>query len=494
MGFKVDTSFLRFLTMGALASHRVMDTMRDHGLSPIELERYSSSNKIWGTKVKRLRLPDLLCVRTGLRVEVRAKSTLAIKMSDAPDNPARRWSSGLRPLDMVAFVQCREVDGTLIPAPTTELFWVRELSGCVENGTRLGPPKSASEGSERDREWPTIVPSQSGKVLEVTSEKIRTELISGRKQTYSLSGKTPYVSAGENFAGEAQFIAGLPSRKASFSEVAQQSWNPRSQLNGDAIDRYAAAKALSVVGLDSDQDLLRALMNDPDSRVALEAAGSLAKLGHSDGLTALRNSVMNPAVDYLRMEAIFILSELKSSRLRHEACDVLFDIAKSVQLTGDESRQAAIWGLGFSGLCDFEKLIDFLDAEDESERTHAVISLGVVLPNQIISLIANILSDDSESDRKRASATFVLQNLEDKHSVVEALIPILRNGSRAARGWATLTLGSLPPDDANRYITDVDIKNQIFPIQLLSPTCNWTKSETNQDAIRFVAKQTLAGT
>ena len=32
-----------------------------------KLERYSRSNKIWSTKVKRLRLPDLLCVRTGLR-------------------------------------------------------------------------------------------------------------------------------------------------------------------------------------------------------------------------------------------------------------------------------------------------------------------------------------------------------------------------------------------------------------------------------------------
>src|SRR6185503_1964997 len=106
MGFKVETSFLRFLTMGALAAQRVIQAMTAEGLRPIELERYSSSNKIWQTKVKRLRLPDLLCVRTGLRVEVRAKSKLEIKMSDTPTNPGRVWDAGLRDEDIVALVPC----------------------------------------------------------------------------------------------------------------------------------------------------------------------------------------------------------------------------------------------------------------------------------------------------------------------------------------------------------------------------------------------------
>ena len=79
MGFKVDSSFLRFLTMGARGVHRVSDELRSFGFEPIELERYCGSNKIWATKVKRLRLPDLLCVKTGLRLEVRAKSDLKIR-------------------------------------------------------------------------------------------------------------------------------------------------------------------------------------------------------------------------------------------------------------------------------------------------------------------------------------------------------------------------------------------------------------------------------
>ena len=89
MGFKTDTSFLRFLSMGAKGVSQTIAQMEELGFRPIELERYCSSNKIWTTKVKRLRLPDLLCVKTGLRLEVRAKSDLKIRMSDAPNNPDR---------------------------------------------------------------------------------------------------------------------------------------------------------------------------------------------------------------------------------------------------------------------------------------------------------------------------------------------------------------------------------------------------------------------
>ena len=104
MAFKTDRSFLRFLTMGAIGVRETARTLRDEGFKPIELERYCTSNKIWMTKVKRLRLPDLLCVRTGVRFEVRAKSALKVRMSDAPANPDRRWDVGLRDNDLVAFI------------------------------------------------------------------------------------------------------------------------------------------------------------------------------------------------------------------------------------------------------------------------------------------------------------------------------------------------------------------------------------------------------
>ncbi|MCY4369962.1 MAG: HEAT repeat domain-containing protein, partial [bacterium] len=64
----------RFVSMGAVGAAAVARHLgTQHGHRMIELERYAMANKVWQTKVKRLRLPDLLCVRCGRRVEARAK-------------------------------------------------------------------------------------------------------------------------------------------------------------------------------------------------------------------------------------------------------------------------------------------------------------------------------------------------------------------------------------------------------------------------------------
>lgn len=71
MGFKEDADFARFVSMGAAGTAAVAVNLREeHGHNPIELERYAMSNKVWQTKVKRLRLPDLVCVRCGRRIEL----------------------------------------------------------------------------------------------------------------------------------------------------------------------------------------------------------------------------------------------------------------------------------------------------------------------------------------------------------------------------------------------------------------------------------------
>ena len=144
MGFKADTSFLRFLSMGAVGVHRVMDRLRARGFEPIELERYCGSNKIWTTKVKRLRLPDLLCVKTGMRAEVRAKTDLKIRMSDAPANPDRVWDAGLRDDDIVALITCFDTDDGPEPADDAVCFTVVEVLG-VHSSIQLPLPRRARE-------------------------------------------------------------------------------------------------------------------------------------------------------------------------------------------------------------------------------------------------------------------------------------------------------------------------------------------------------------
>ncbi len=210
MGFKADTSFLRFLSMGAVGVRRTMDRLRDRGFEPIELERYCGSNKIWTTKVKRLRLPDLLCVKTGMRAEVRAKTDLKIRMSDAPANPDRRWDAGLRDDDIVALITCFDSDDGPQPADEAVYFTVGALRASAAR-SRLGPPKSASEGAERDRTWPATVPTRDGTVLEVTEERLTVQMTADaerpvRRQTYTLRGKSAYVSPGATFRARTTFL------------------------------------------------------------------------------------------------------------------------------------------------------------------------------------------------------------------------------------------------------------------------------------------------
>ena len=234
MAFKVDASFLRFLTMGALGVRRVASELEDRGFEPIELERYCSSNKIWTTKIKRLRLPDLLCARTGLRIEVRAKSDLKIRMSDAPNDPERRWDAGLRDEDIVALIACSEGPEGPVPADSAVYFSVRALR-VSEPHSRLGSAKSVSEGAERDRTWPSTVPSRPGLVLSVDEDRLVVRMEGDdrppRRQTYRLGDKHAYAGPGERFEENVTILAGVPESLADVNRHLADRYDPLGDLS-----------------------------------------------------------------------------------------------------------------------------------------------------------------------------------------------------------------------------------------------------------------------
>jgi hypothetical protein len=493
VGLKVDSSFLKFVTMGALGARRVCELMAQAGLQPIELERYSRSNKIWSTKVKRLRLPDLLCVRTGLRVEVRAKSKLTIKMSDAPTNPDRRWNTGLAARNMIAFVLIREAeDGTLHAAENAELFWVENLQA-TEADSKLGPPKSASEGAERDREWPSIVATANGVVQAIDDTRISTRLNGGRNQTYQLRGKTAYFVPGQAFLGESQFLAGLPAAKAAFPNPQQASWNPRDMLRSESpIDRYVAVKALGVVGGASDFPAISNIAErDPEGRVALEAAASLARLGSDRGLELLRAAIGNPQIPFLRMEAILALSELQGTPLATRCADLLTEYAQAEVLVGDEVRQAAIWGLGKDGLRAYARLLAFLDAQAQEELVHAVCAFGADAGDAIADELVAVLTNQASSERKRASASFVLARTIPARLSAPRLVALRTHATVGTRDWALATLGQMSPAGIRDFVADPALAAQLRPLQLTSPETNWTRSEQITEMLAFVRKQTV---
>ena len=82
LSYKPDSRFFRYLSVGAVGALAVCEDLAGHNHSMAELENGSTDTKIWkNVKRKRVRIPDLVCLRCGLRVESRAKTNPDLSMS-----------------------------------------------------------------------------------------------------------------------------------------------------------------------------------------------------------------------------------------------------------------------------------------------------------------------------------------------------------------------------------------------------------------------------
>ena len=493
MGFKADTSFLKFLSMGAVGVHQTMEQLRREGFKPIELERYCGSNKIWATKVKRLRLPDLLCVKTGMRLEVRAKSKLEIKMSDAPSNPDRVWDAGLRDDDLVAFIACFDTGNGPRPADAAVFFRIRELRDSAGT-SKLGPPKSASEGAERDRTWPSTVPSRDCSVLSVESDKIKVEQHAdddrpSRRQSYRLNGKTAYCSNGDNFTAGVSFLAGTPSNMADLASYRAHNYDPLGDLHSsNVVDRYAAAKSIPYRDDPQDRALqgLEDLINrETEDRVALEAAGAAAvfdsALGQDRVAQYVWNNEDNPE---MRMEAVLILTELGDNPFSREQ---LTRISTAPSFRGNEIRQAAVWGLGKAGLNAYDELIPFIDDPEENVALHAIAAFGSDTPPNIIDLLVQELI---AGDPRRAPAASEALRIIGSDDVLHTLIQVVQS-AQSPSDWVLATLGRLPPDNVRRHLQGNPILDRISPMLLIAEGANWLSYDQITTDMSFLLKQNL---
>ena len=493
MGFKADTSFLRFLTMGAVGVHRTMERFREIGFEPIELERYCGSNKIWTTKVKRLRLPDLLCVKTGMRAEVRAKTDLKFRMSDAPANPDRVWDAGLRDDDVVALITCVDTDEGPDPADDVVCVTVGALRAAVDK-SKLGPPKSASEGAERDRTWPATVPTRDGTVLEVTKERLIVQMNAdaerpARRQTYTLRGKSVYVSPGDTFRAHATILAGEPLALADLSAYLPRRYAPLGDLQSSTdVDRYAAVKALRFRD-DPRRRVIPALegliRRETEERVVLEAAGSAAALGSEFGEERITRFIWdNDDRPELRMEAIFILAELGRSSFAREQ---LVGVATDSRFEGDESRQAAVWALGKAGLQCYEDVLPFIDNPDENLALHALGAFGADTPRPVID---RLVQDLVAGDRRRAPAASEVLRIIASDEALQALIAAA-NAKEPVPDWIVATLGRLPPDRVRAALRYSPLLDHVTPMLLSARGAHWLASEAMGTDIAFLLKQNL---
>lgn len=424
--FKSDESFLEKIAIGAIGTQRVFEDLDHQGHMPIELERGSMSFKIWKTiKIKRIRVPDILCVQCGRRIESRAKTNLEISMSHSPSDPERSWDVGLDDNDLVALVACHRVGNKPVDWQADVLVQyisVRDLRIAQDtNQTIQVRPKGVEEGFEARIIWPAAITRSAGTIATVTPERLQIKRdLDNRKISLSLLKRErvlhPFVSIGEHVSRN-QFIGAVVPVTQNFAcEQHVDSSYYFNLLNSAALSkRYTAAKALSFAVSEQISQALTQKLYDADEHiyVKLEIAAGLARREQAIGISFIRERLTDPYPQH-RLEAVIVLSEIATDLAHRLLIETLLD-----QTQHAEVRAGAAWALGeLRNKLAIDTLIDsFVAVHDEIriEAARALAKLAVSFTPEIL----RQLPQTSPSKRPgiawalSRSQTFALQDLLD---------------------------------------------------------------------------------
>ena len=191
LALKPDSSFFRKIALGAVGSRHVAQDLERVGHRVAELERGAMDTKLWReVKRKRVRIPDLVCERCGLRVESRAKTKTELSMSHSPTDYERAWDFGMVDADVIAFPVCKA--GEEKPWSTGRLKesisywhernWIRWQPEGKVNYVRVArfravpqgsaATKGVTEGSETSVAWKAQFSSRDGVVEVVEGQRI----------------------------------------------------------------------------------------------------------------------------------------------------------------------------------------------------------------------------------------------------------------------------------------------------------------------------------
>jgi hypothetical protein len=357
--FKSDDSFLRKLAVGAAGTNATIERLREMGFNPIELERGSTGFKIWKKiKIKRIRVPDILCLNTGLRFESRGKTKLEISMSHSLNNPKRAWDAGMRDDDFVSIVVFEQKDDSPVdlkqisPVHFTRVNDMRTTF--VGEQVSITKPKGVEEGSEIRVMWTCAAAKQRSEVFAVEPKKVSLVPIpEARRQTIHLSrskGKItllPQVEVGD-IVEVNQIVASVVPVNTILQcpPSVDEAYFIDKLASVNLSERYAAAKALRYRGYTKAKPVLESRMNDADEDiyVQLEAAAALAAYDDPKGWEFIENKLRSPVMTVpleTQLETVIVASEIPKARSENLLIEVLQDGHRD-----DELRAGAAWALG----------------------------------------------------------------------------------------------------------------------------------------------------
>lgn len=453
--FKTDESFLEKISIGAIGTSKVLEDLKAKGHFPIELERGSTSFKIWKKiKIKRVRVPDILCINCGRRVESRAKTYLKITMSHSFSDEERGWDFGLDDGDLIALVKCVKSGDRPIDWKADELVqyvYVKDLRDAVQKKQVISEkPKGATEGFEARLTWLSAVATSEGVVSKINKDFLkykrtkddRTIRLSMQRKGLTLF---PLVKVGSTVRKNQIIASVVPVYDAPKCEKNLTEKHYLSLIKSVSLsDRYTAAKALSYFKSAESIESLAERMKDEKEHiyVRLEAASSLLKMEQTQSMPFFEKTLDDPYLQN-RLECVIILAEIDKNV---QSRDLLIKTLSS-EKQHPEIRAGAAWALGElrnkEALEALVKAFDIVDMEIRIEAARALVKLNEKFAKDAIDLIPK------GSDSQRAGISWSLSK-SGNFSVAD-LLPVMVDDE--TRKWIAWVIGTQKEE---QYITQIE--------------------------------------
>ena len=472
LALKPDSSFFRKIALGAVGSRRVAEDLDRLGHRIAELERGAMDTKLWKeVKRKRVRIPDLVCERCGLRVESRAKTKTELSMSHSPTDQERAWDFGMVDADVIAFPVCKaneekQWSAGRLSEPISywhERNWIRwQPEGRVNyvrvSRFRAAPQgntatKGVTEGSETSVVWKARFSSRAGVVEAVEGQRITIARAGdGRRHTQTIPpALTIVVERGEEVAINQIIASGV--RPESDHDLRCAGTLPEGHLpqllaSRERTQRFTGVKlarlrredslGAPIAGLESDRE--------EDVYIRLEAVAYLVAVQNlgAEGLFAPYLASPDPQI---QLEAVIALGEAGTDECVRLLSAILDD--------GDRpyfARSAAAWCLSRIGggeAC--RRLVRAFGDVDRNLRDEALEGIVTVNTDAVPVLLAGLREVDPEIAAGCAEA--LRQQGALSTDSVREISAQLTGGNPSA--WTVWLAGHLPRERLAGAVADL---------------------------------------
>ena len=467
LSLKPDSSFFRKIAVGAVGTRAVRKDLEKHGHDVQELERGSLDTKIWkDVKRKRVRIPDLICVKCGLRVESRAKTAAKLSMSHS-DEEERAWDYGMVDADLVAFPVFEADDeaywstGLLTQQVSYwhERNWVRWnakpfINYLLTRNFRTAAfvkekPKGVTEGSETIISWPSRFSSVSGYVDLIENHRLVIKPVSGARQPVKFgTGAFPVVKLGERVSENQLLVSTvIPERSLTCGGTLTDEYMHSLISSRERTQRFTGVKLARLNKNGVHAAAIRDLESDPEEDVYIRLEAAAYRAGVlGEPAAKVFSPYLDSSDEQRKLEAVIALGESKAP----DAVGLLSAILRS----GKQPyfmRSAAAWCLGqIGGPKAATQLIQSFKDVDSNIRDEALASLTAIRADATAFLLAGLTDADASIAAGCAEA---LRRTAVPQAVIEEAVNQLRGPHPSP--WTVWLLGNLPRRDVAPLIAEL---------------------------------------